>query len=59
MQSGFQWSLQHSPGSLVRRTRRRLRAFVVVEAPRYIVAEGACQVQRLNDRFGPGAVTCE
>ena len=50
MQSGLRRSR-----SLVRRTRRRLRAFVVVVAPRYIAAETVCQVLRLNDRFGPEA----
>ena len=53
MQSGLRRSRSHSPRSLVRRTRRRLRAFVVVVAPRYIVAEAVCQVLRLNDRIGP------
>ena len=56
MQSGLRRSRSHSPRSLVRHSRRRLRAFVVVVAPRYIVAEAVCQVLRLNDRFGPEAV---
>ncbi len=51
MQSGLRWSRSHSPRSLARPTRRRLRAFVVVVAPRCIVAEAVCQVLRLNDRF--------
>ena len=54
MQSGLRRSRSHSPRSLV----RRLRAFVVVVAPRYIVAEAVCQVLRLNDRFGPKADPC-
>ena len=59
MQSGLRRSRSHSPRLLVRRTRRRLRAFVVVVAPRYVVAEAVCQVLRLNDRFGPVAVLSE
>ena len=55
MQSGFLRSRSHSPRLLV----RRLRAFVVVVAPRYIVADAVCQVLRLNDRFGPEADSCK